>query len=164
MTAEATEGHRWLQRLVGDWSYEVEGSHAPDAPPQRFVGTESIRSLDGLWIVAEARGDAPGGGIGTSITALGFDPLKGRFVGSFVSSVMPQLWVYEGVLDAAGDRLVLECEGPGFTDDGSIWKYRDTIELRGDDVRILRSECLDPNEGWRDFLVTTYRRSTGSAA
>ena len=158
MTSETTAEHRWLQRLVGEWSYEAEATTSPDAPPHRFAGTESIRSLDGLWVVAEARGEVPGGGMGSSITTLGYDPGRRRVVGTFIGSTMPQLWVYEGEIDTAGDRLVLETEGPSFNDDGTVWSYRDIVEMRGDDLRLFHSTCHDPGKGWYEFMTTTYRR------
>lgn len=74
MTAEAQKEHRWLQRMAGEWTYEGEAVMAPDQPPVRCAGTEIVRSLGGLWVVAEGRGEMPDGGRATTIMTLGYDP------------------------------------------------------------------------------------------
>ena len=43
--------------------------------------------------------------------SLGFDPQKGRFVGTFIGSMMTHLWIYDGALDASGQALILDAEG-----------------------------------------------------
>ncbi len=50
----------------------------PGKPPEKAKGTESVRSLGGLWILAEGRGEMPGGGAMTTMMTLGYDPQKKR--------------------------------------------------------------------------------------
>ncbi len=158
MKVERTEEHRWLERLVGEWTYEMEASMKPGEPPAPMDrGRESVRSLEGLWIVAEGRSEMPeGGGSATTIMTLGFDPAKEKFVGTFVGSMMPSLWIYEGALD--GDVLTLDTEGPSFTAEGRMAKYRDTIELKSDGHRVLTSTCQNEDGSWTHFMTAHYRR------
>jgi hypothetical protein len=114
MKSEPQAEHRWLQKLVGEWTYEHEASMAPDKPKETFRGTESVRSLGGLWTVGEGTGDMPGGGTSKSVMTLGYDPQRKRFVGTFIASMMTYLWVYEGTLDASRKVLTLDTEGPNF--------------------------------------------------
>lgn len=72
---------------------------------------------------------------------LGFDPAKGRFVGSFIASMMSMMWLYEGSLDAEGKSLVLDTEGPSMTGDGSMAKYQDVITFLSPDHRTLTSRA-----------------------
>ncbi len=58
-----------------------------------------MRSLGGLWVLCEGRCEMPGGGAGTTVMTLGFDPARGLFVGTFIASMMTHLWLYEGGLD-----------------------------------------------------------------
>ena len=51
--------HEWLQRFVGEWMSETEMSMEPGKPPEKCYGTDSVRSLGGLWILAEGQGDSP---------------------------------------------------------------------------------------------------------
>jgi hypothetical protein len=55
MNAEPLKEHRWLEGLVGDWTYESELCGVPGQEPAKFTGTESVRSMGGLWIVGESR-------------------------------------------------------------------------------------------------------------
>jgi hypothetical protein len=157
--AEPHEERRWLQRLVGDWTYESEASPAPGEPPASDAGTERVRALGGAWVLCEGRSDAPGGGLGTTLMTLGYDPGKRRVVGTFVASTMPQLWIYEGGLDPEA-VLTLETEGPSLTREGETGRYRDTIAFRGDDHRVHTSRFLGDHGEWQAFMTTTYRRTT----
>ena len=60
MNAEAQKEHRWLHRLVGEWTYESEAVMEAGKPPEKCGGIESVRSLGGLWILAEGQGEIPG--------------------------------------------------------------------------------------------------------
>ena len=67
-------------------------------------------------MIAEGRGQMPGGGTGTTVMTLGYDSARQRFVGTFIASMMTHLWVYKGVLNDAGTELTLETEGPVVVD------------------------------------------------
>ncbi|MHB8763855.1 MAG: DUF1579 domain-containing protein [Deferrisomatales bacterium] len=161
MTAVPEPEHRWLHRLVGEWTFEGEATMAPGSPPERFAGTESVRSLGGLWILAEGRGEMPGGGTANTLMTLGYDPHRRRFVGTFVASMMTHLWVYEGALDGAGTVLGLDTEGPNPAAGGRMAKFRDEIELRGDDHRVLTSRLLGEDRRWHPVMTSNYRRLHG---
>lgn len=158
MQIEPQKEHQWLQRLVGEWTYEGEASMGPDHPMEKMAGTESVRSLGGLWIVAEGQGDMPGAGPTTTIMTLGYDPRKRRFVGTFVASMMTELWVYDGALDGAATMLLLDSEGPSMDEEGKLAKYRDVIEFKSDDHRVLTSHLLGKDGEWYRFMTLNYRR------
>lgn len=150
--------HQWLQRLVGEWTFEAECSMGPDQPPMKNTGKETVRSLGGLWTIGEGLGEMPGGGTCQSIMTLGYDPQTGRFVGTFIASVMTHLWTYNGALDAAEKVLTLDTEGPSFAGDGTMSKYQDIIEFVSDDHRTLSSQVLGPDGKWMPFMKAHYRR------
>lgn len=151
--AEVRQEHRWLQQLVGEWSFQGEAVMAPGQPASRFEGTESVRALGEFWTVAEGQGEMCGGAAKTVMT-IGFNPEKGCFVGTFIASMMPHLWRYEGRLE--GDVLTLETEGPDHT--GKMVRLRDVIALQGQDRRILSSHALGEDGQWRKFMEATYLR------
>uniref|UniRef100_A0A7C2P5T0 DUF1579 domain-containing protein n=1 Tax=Schlesneria paludicola TaxID=360056 RepID=A0A7C2P5T0_9PLAN len=155
---EPQREHQWLQRLVGEWTFEVEMSMGPDQPPTTSRGRESVRSLGGLWTIGEGSGETPDGGAHKSIMTLGYDPHSQRFVGTFISSMMAYLWPYQGTLDAAEQVLTLDSEGPGFTDQGAMARYQDIIEFISDDHRTLSSQFLGPDGQWVSFMKAHYRR------
>jgi hypothetical protein len=158
MQSEPQKEHKWLQQLVGDWTYESECIMGPDQPPMKSGGKESVRSIGGLWTLGEWQYEMPDGNTGIMIMTLGFDPIKGRFVGTFVGSMMTHLWIYDGQLDAAGKVLTLNAEGPSFAGDGKMAKYQDIIEIKSADERVLSSQMLGDDGKWTRFMTATYRR------
>jgi hypothetical protein len=150
--------HAWLQQLVGEWISEAEATMEPGKPPETFRGAESVRSLGGLWMLAEGQGDMPGGGTTTTLMTLGYDPSTKRYVGTWIGSMMTHLWVYDGALDAAERALALEAEGPHMTDQTRMTKYRDVIEFKSTDHRVLTSHVLGDDGQWHEFMTANYRR------
>jgi hypothetical protein len=159
MIAEPQREHGWLNKLVGEWTSEMECSMGPGQPPAKTRGVEVFRSLGGLWFVGEGEGEMPGGGTAKSIMTLGYDPRIGRYVGTFVASMMTHLWPYNGSLDESGTVLTLDSEGPDFTGQGMA-KYRDSIEFVDDDHRVMTSRVLGDDGNWNQFMTAHYRRKT----
>lgn len=155
---EATHEHRWLQRLVGEWTFEGECNMGKNQPPIKNTGEETVRSLGGLWTLGEGSGAVPDGGECQSIMTLGYDPQLKRFVGTFIASVMTHLWIYNGTLDETGKILTLDTEGPSFAGDGTLTQYQDIIEFIDDDHRTLSSRILGPDGEWTFFMKAHYFR------
>lgn len=150
--------HRWLARLVGDWTFEVESLAAPGEDAVRHTGTERARPLGDLWVVSEGAGRSPEGDENASIMTLGYDAARGRVVGSFVASMMSHLWLYDGTFDDAGRVLTLDTEGPSFTTEGAMGRYQDTITFDGDDERVMTSAYRGDDGAWHRFMTARYRR------
>ncbi|MHB0938076.1 MAG: DUF1579 domain-containing protein [Armatimonadota bacterium] len=149
--------HQWLMQLVGEWEIEGEGTMGPDQPPMTWKGIESVRALGDYWTIGEGRGPMDSGEM-VNITTYGYDPAKGRFVGSFISSVMTMMWLYQGSLDAGGKVLTLDTEGPGMGEEGKTARYQDIVEMIDHDHRLLRSQVLGDDGQWHQFMVAHYRR------
>jgi len=160
MMGEPQKEHEWLQQLVGEWEAEMTCSMGPDQPASTSKGTEAVRSLGGLWTLGEGQGQSPEGQQVTSVMTLGFDPAKGRFVGSFVASMMTMMWTYDGALSADGKSLVLDTEGPSMAGDGSMAKYQDVITFLSPDHRTLTSRALGPDGQWAEFMAAHYHRKS----
>lgn len=150
--------HQWLQKLVGEWSYEIEAMMGPDQPSVKSTGTETVRSLGDLWILAEGQGEMPCGGLATTLMTLGYDPQKQHYVGTWIGSMMTYLWQYEGELDAAETVLTLNSDGPAMTGDAKLAKYQDVIELKSNDHRLLTSRMLGDDGEWHHFMTAHYWR------
>jgi hypothetical protein len=141
------EQHRWLHQLVGQWTYQHEN----------WSGTETVRTIGDLWVVAEGSGQGPDGPA-TTLMTLGYDPQRQRFTGTFIASMMTHLWIYDGALDDARKVLTLDTEGPAMSGEG-VAKYRDAIEFTGDGERLLTSHILGEDGNWRQIMAATYRRT-----
>jgi hypothetical protein len=88
---------------------------------------------------------------------LGYDPWK-KFVGTFVGSMMTNLWVYEGELDASGTMLTLDAEGPSFADATMTAGHKGTIEMVSPDHRTLSSRFQSEGGTWHHFTTARHRR------
>jgi len=155
---EPHKEHRWLQKLVGEWTSESSASGKPGEAPVKITGRESVRALGELWIVADGHGEMPGLGPAMALMTLGYDPLKQRFVGTWVGSMMTHMWVYDGELDAAGTVLTLNSEGPSMEDDGKTAHYQDVVEFKSRDYRVLTARVQGADGQWQSFMTTEYRR------
>ncbi len=147
--------HRWLEKLVGKWTYEGEAVGEEGTA----TGKEAVRSLGGLWFLAEGEGEMPGSDEPTrTLMTLGFNPQTGRYVGTWIGSMMTHMWVYDGELEAAKNVLTLSCEGPSMAADGTTVNYRDVIEIVDKDHRTLKA-YVEENGNWRHFMTTHYTRT-----
>ncbi len=158
MHVEPQKEHKWLEQLVGEWTCETEALMGPDQPPMKSTGVETVRSIGGVWIQCENRWQMPDGGPALMIITIGYDPAKKRFVGTCIGSMMTNQWVYDGQLDAAEKVLVLDTEGPSFTDPNKTAKYKDSIEIVSPDHRILSAQVQTEDGTWHRFMTSHYRR------
>jgi hypothetical protein len=155
--------HEWLQKFVGEWTYEVEAMMGPDKPVEKFAGSESVRSIGDFWVQCEGRGQmcdaSDTGGTAITVMTLGYDPHKARFVGTWIGSMMAHLWIYDGSLDTSQKMLTLNSEGPSFAAEGKMGKFKDVIEFKSDDHRVLTSHMLDDDGTWHQFMTANYHRT-----
>jgi hypothetical protein len=160
MLAEPLKQNKWLEQLVGEWTFESECAAGPDQPPMKSAGTDSVRSLGGMWVLCEGKGEMPGGaGVGLTQMTLGYDAAKARYVGTFIGSMMSNLWVYDGELDAAEKVLTLYATGPNMMEPGKTANYKDVIEIHSPDYRTLSSSAQKDDGTWVHFMTAHYRRT-----
>ena len=156
MFATPQAEHAWLDRLVGQWKVKSE-CQMPDGSSATNDGTMVCRSVGGLWLVGEGTGEAPGQGSWASVLTLGYDPARNCYLGSFIASMMPHLWLYEGRVDESGSRLTLDTEGPNFSGDGMA-RYQDIIEIVSDDLWTMTSHLSDEAGNWQQINRAEHHR------
>ncbi len=161
MAEEPRPEHHWLGQLVGTWAIEGQAMMTPGEEPAVFQGTETVRSLDGLWVIGEGHCTNPDGDEPmTSILTLGYDPRAERYAGTFVASMMSHLWLYRGLLDPDGKTLTLDTEGPDVSTGGqSSARFQDIIEIEDADHRTLTSRMRGEDGQWRPVMAARYRRT-----
>jgi len=155
--ARPREEHQWLQQLVGDWTFEGEAAE-PGEPTSKWEGTGRTQAVGDIWVVSEGQGEMPGAGTSYTRTTLGFDPQKGRFVGTWLGTMMPNLWVYDGYLDDAKRSLILESEGPSCSAPGELGKYRDVITIVNEDYHTMTGHMLGDDGAWHAMMTLHFRR------
>ncbi|HUR53294.1 MAG TPA: DUF1579 domain-containing protein [Gemmataceae bacterium] len=159
MLAEPQKQNKWLEQLVGEWTYESECSMGPDQQTMKSTGSDTVRSLGGMWVLCDGKGEMPGGGCGLTQMTLGYDAAKGRYVGTFIGSMMSNLWVYDGELDATERVLTLYAAGPNMMEPGKTANYKDVIEIHSPDHRTLSSYAQKDDGSWVHFMTAHYRRT-----
>lgn len=153
----------FLQQLVGEWSAVVHAVQDPAEDPYRFEGKETARMLGRQWLVSEFYSEVEGVTI-NSILTIGYDPTIEKFVGTYVNSMQPQLWTYEGTLNDEGTTLTLKTEGPFMGDPEQKAEFRVVIERKGADQWTMGSQALVPDEDrWVEFLSFEYERKENEA-
>jgi hypothetical protein len=120
----------------------------------KLNGTESTRSLSGFWTISEFKGDMMGVP-SMGIMTLGYDAKKGKYVGTWVSSMDATMFKYEGAL--AGNTLALETEGPDPMT-GKVVKMRDIIEVKNKDHKVLTSFMQGEGGKWTQFMTMNSKR------
>lgn len=152
------EEHKWLQQLVGNWTMESEAVMGPDQPTLKSTGKESVRTIGGIWFLGEGEMTMPDGDPATTLITLGYDPKKGKYIGTWVGSMMNHLWVYSGTMSDDKKTLMLDAEGESMAGDGTIALYRDSITIVGADHRTMTSQMRDDKGNWTQFMEARYTR------
>mgnify|MGYP003129388814 FL=1 len=154
MNFEPGQEHAWLDQLVGDWSYTASAPQCGAMPP----GRETVRSVGGFWNVGEGSGTAPDGTPVTSLITLGYDTRLTSFVGSWVGSMMPYMFVYEGTLDRTANTLTLDCQGPDFSDPTKSASYREVVTVLDGTTRTFVSYMEAADGTWTEIMNARYQR------
>lgn len=155
--------HEWLARGVGTWDVECSYFFQPGEDPIHATGIDRVEMIGPYWRRGSLTADLFGSPLAGCAT-LGFDPVKDRFVCTWIDSSNPYLYLYEGELDPKAGRLVLE----GTNLDPSTSKpakYRSVEVADGRDARSLELFVTAP--GSSEMLILTYsykRRSDDPAA
>jgi hypothetical protein len=155
--ARPRKEHEWLRQFVGEWTYEMV-CEGPGMPATTLRGSGVTRAVGDLWTISEGKGDMPGGGTSEMVTTLGYDPRKGRFVGTWLGTMMSYLWVYDGFLDADERVLTLESTGPSMTKPGDLGQYRDVITVIDRDYYTMTGNFLGDDGAWHEMMKMHFRR------
>ena len=164
-----TDPHEWLRHLEGSWEGDVEIWVDPTKPdvqlekPQKSKATETTRMLGGFWAVPVIKGDFAGmpyEGQGQ----FGYDPAKGKFIGTWIDSMAHYLWQYEGSLDSARKVLTLEARGPRCDDPNTTTRYRDAHEIIDKDTRRITSSYETRDGKWLTLMKVDLKRKKEDSA
>jgi hypothetical protein len=147
--------HEWLRQLEGEGVTEMEATPAPGQKPEKGKGTESAKSLGGLWLVSELKTECMGVTM-TGLMTVGYDTSKKQYVGTWVCSAGDQMFEYVG--SVSGQTLTLGTEGPSPTDPKKTVKMKDVIELKDKDTKVLTSLMQGEDGKWVTFMTLTAKR------
>lgn len=155
--SKPTKEHQWLAQFVGEWDTVAKGTMGPGQPPMECSYKLSSKMLGGFWTVNEIKGDMAGTPM-NGIQTIGYDEAKKKYVGTWVDSMMPFMWQYEGSVDKSGKILTLEADGPNFTTPGKLTKFQDIYEFKSADEMAVTSKMLGEDGIWVTFLSGSAKR------
>ena len=146
--------HQVFAKDVGTWDAEIEIRFAPGASPERQKGTARNRlACGGLWLVSDFVSETSGfEGHGV----YGFDPARGKYVGTWVDSARSFLVVSEGSYDAASRIMTFTTEAT--IAPGRSMRWRETTETLDADTQVWRSFMPAPDGSEFEMMTVTYRR------
>jgi len=148
--------HERLTKAAGVWDATVEMSEAPGKPPAISKGTETNTVLPGgLWLVSDFKSEMMGQPF-TGHGVSGYDPVKKKYVGTWVDSWTASLGTTEGTFDPATKKETAWMEAPDPT--GKMTKMKLETEWKDDDTRVFT--LWGPGPDGKDFpgLKITYKR------
>jgi hypothetical protein len=141
--------HEKLKRYEGKWDATVN-----------FGGMESKgvatyrMGLGGFWLLSEFQGDFGGMKFEGKGTA-GYDPIRKKYVSTWVDSMSPTLMVMEGDYDKDSKVYTETGEGPG--PDGKLMKMKSAIEFKDDDTFVFTmNNVVDGKD--QEMMKITYKR------
>jgi len=99
--------HAFLKKFAGKWEGTMSMREAADQPWKECKGTEQARMMGEFWAIGEWKAESaemPMQGI--AIT--GYDPVKKKYVVTWIDSLMPSFTLGEGTVDKSGNILTTE--------------------------------------------------------
>ena len=119
---------------------EHEMFMAPGAPPSVSKGTEIVTMLGGFWQITEFKSEMMGQPF-EGRGAMGYDPAKKKYVGTWVDTMTPGYYTVEGAYNAATKTLTAVMEGPDPS--GQVTKTKETTEWKDADTRVFTMYAPD---------------------
>jgi hypothetical protein len=105
-----TKEHEQMAHEVGVWDAEVTMWETPDAEPMKSKAVETNKLLGKMWLMSEFEGQF-GDTKFSGRSALGYDPIKKKYVGGWVDTISPFMTSMEGEYDVATHTLTMMGHG-----------------------------------------------------
>jgi hypothetical protein len=156
--AKPTAEHKILAQDEGTWDATIKSFTAgPDAEPMISRGTEVNTVLTGgLWLLSKFDGDF-GGVKFEGRGQFGYDPVKKKYVGSWIDSLSPNLSVLEGTYDPRTKTMTYT--GDGIGPDGVKYTQRMVTTTKDDGTRVFTLYMkVGEAKGEAKFMEITYTK------
>jgi hypothetical protein len=142
--------HELLKKFVGEWDVTVS-----------FMGKESKGSASykidfgGFWLTEEFKGTFEGQKFEGRATT-GYDPLRKKYVSTWIDSMSPSIIVMEGGFDKDGKTFTETGEGPG--QDGKLTKMKNVYEFKDKDTIVFTMYNIQGGKDQQMFQITYKRK------
>jgi hypothetical protein len=146
--------HQLLAAKAGTWDAVIEMA-GEDGKPVTSKGVSEYRVCGGLWLIDDFNADMMGmkfHGHG----ATGYDPAKGKYVGTWVDSFSTSVMLLEGTYDAKKKQLTLTGTGPGM--DGKPVVHRMVTTEKDANTQVFEMFMPGPDGKETKMMTITYTR------
>ena len=148
--------HEGLKIEEGVWDATIEMKETPESAPVVSRGLETnTMTCGGLWILYNFTGQL-GPGLFQGHGVIGYDPVKKKYVGTWVDSMSTSISPLEGTYDKDLKTLTFlsEVRDPA----GKLEKRKSVTELKDRDLRVWTAYFKDSAGKEFPWLRITYKR------
>lgn len=154
--------HKKLASSAGTWTAAIE-MMGDDGKPVVSTGKSVLKvGPGGLWVIDEFEATIMGGPFaGHGVT--GYDPAKGKYVGTWIDSWSTSVMALEGSYDKAGKVLTMTGTAPG--PDGAPVLHKMVTTDKDANTRVFEMFLPGPDGNEMKVMTITYTRvpAKGSA-
>jgi hypothetical protein len=155
-----TAEHKALAAEEGTWDATVKMfMRGPDAEPTVSKGTEvNTMMTGGLWLLSRFQGNF-GSMAFEGRGQFGYDPLKKKYVGTWVDSMSPTLSVLEGTYDATTKTMTYVGDGVDASN-GSKFTQKMVTTTKDDGSRVFALYVTSSETGGKEakMMEITYTK------
>jgi hypothetical protein len=130
---------------------------SPGAQPLKSKAVETNKLFGDFWLMSEFAGDI-GGMKFTGHMLLGYDPVKKKYVGTWVDTLSPHLMTMEGDYDEATHTSTMI--GQGIDMEGKPSKSKMVTRYESDDEKTFEMymEKAGAADEWEKHMEVKYKR------
>lgn len=132
---EPSPEHKILMKDAGEWKCDIKMWEPGSDESISSKGTESTKMIGKMWVIADFKSEFFGAEFTGQATS-GYDPIKKKFVGTWVDSMTPHMMLTEGSYDKETDTMTWHSTG---TDPatGKVQKGKNVVVYKGEDSRVM---------------------------
>ena len=146
--SDPPKGFDWLKQFEGKWAAV---SKTPGTEQVVGRGTMESKVLGKFWIENTHQAKMPMAKF-TAIQTIGYNNKKERYTGNWIDSLTDYKWEYDGEVDESGKKIILNAEGPDWTDPSKMKDYRDIYEFKSPHEIVALSQIKNDDGEWETFM------------
>jgi hypothetical protein len=154
-----TKEHEAMAYEEGTWDADVSMWMSPDAEPMKSKAVEKNEMLGKMWLMSQFEGEF-GGEKFTGRSAMGYDPIKKKYVGGWVDSMSPFMMRMEGDYEVGAHTLTMMGEGTDVMT-GKPAKHKMVTQYEDDDKKtftMYRQADSQGEDEWQKTMEIKFTR------
>lgn len=132
--AQPSEEHKLLQEDVGTWKAEMKIWMPGADEPMTAEGEEVNEMFGPFWVISKFKADMMGQPF-EGRAAMGYDPVKEKYIGTWFDTMNPHMSFMEGTYDKESKSMTLMTRGIGM--DGKPSRGKNVMVTKDDGSRVF---------------------------